>query len=55
DRLHRDTEVHLEAYYRILIREYFAISPDIQYVANPVGNSRNDPIVAGMIRVELFY
>lgn len=44
------TELHLEAYYRIVLSEYFSISPDIQFVANPLGNSSNQNIVAGMLK-----
>jgi len=44
------TELHLEAYYRIVLSDYFSISPDIQFVANPLGNNSNQNIVAGMLR-----
>jgi len=44
------TELHLEAYYRIVLSEYFSISPDIQFVANPLGNNSNQNIVAGMLK-----
>ena len=47
-----DPEIHFEAYYRIAVNEYIAVSPDLQYVLNPGGDSRNDPVFAGMIRAE---
>jgi carbohydrate-selective porin OprB len=47
-----DTEWHLEAYYRIVLSKFFAISPDIQYVINPLGDTDNDNILTGMIRGE---
>jgi hypothetical protein len=47
---HDGTEYHLEAYYRLVLSEHFAISPDVQYVINPLGNSGNDNVIAGMIR-----
>lgn len=50
---HNDgTELHAELYYRIYFNEYFALTPDVQYVANPLGDSRNDGVFAGMLRLE---
>lgn len=46
------TEVHFEAYYRFWLSEYFAITPDLQYVLNPQGDSGNDNVFAGMLRGE---
>ncbi|ROQ92196.1 carbohydrate porin [Desulfosoma caldarium] len=46
------TEYHLEAYYRIVLSEHLAISPDIQFVINPLGDTNNDNVVAFMIRGE---
>lgn len=45
-------ELHMETYYRIAFGEHLALSPDIQYVANPLGNEDNDDVVAGMLRLE---
>ena len=45
-------ETHMEAYYRIVLNDYFAITPDIQCVIAPNGNSKNSTIVAGMLRAE---
>jgi len=45
-------ETHMEAYYRIVLNDYFAITPDIQCVISPFGNSGNSTIVAGMLRAE---
>jgi hypothetical protein len=50
-----DPECHLEGYYRIAVTENLAFTPDIQYVWNPGGDSRNDPIWAGMIRGEFTF
>ena len=47
-----DTEFHLETYYRIQFSDYFAVTPDLQYVINPRGNTSNDNIWVGMIRGE---
>ena len=45
-------ETHFEAYYRIVLNDYFAITPDIQCVIDPAGKSDNDTIIAGMLRGE---
>ena len=50
-----DTEYHFEGYYRFQISENFAITPDLQYVVNPHGDSDNDDIFAGMIRAEFSF
>jgi len=49
------TEYHLEAYYRIAISEHVAITPDVQYVVNPLGDSHNDDVLAAMLRAELSF
>jgi hypothetical protein len=49
------TEFHTEVYYRIVLTENIAVSPDIQYVANPLGNSHNDGVFAGMVRLEFSF
>jgi hypothetical protein len=49
------TEYHLEAYYRIVLSEHMAISPDLQYVIDPLGDSDNDGVLAGMMRAELSF
>ena len=51
----RGLETHMEAYYRISLNDYFAITPDIQCVIAPNGNSRNGTIVAGMVRAEFLF
>jgi len=48
----RGMETHMEAYYRIALCDYFAITPDIQCVIAPLGKSENGTIVAGMLRAE---
>lgn len=45
-----DPEVHLELYYRLVVTENLAFTPDFQYVFNPGGDSRNDGVFAGMVR-----
>lgn len=47
-----DTEFHAEVYYRIVLTENFALSPDLQYVVNPLGNTDNEGVFAGMLRLE---
>jgi carbohydrate-selective porin OprB len=49
------TEFHTEVYYRIVLTKNFAVSPDIQYVTNPQGNSHNDGVFAGMLRLEFSF
>jgi carbohydrate-selective porin OprB len=49
------TEYHLEAYYRIRISEYLSVTPDVQYVINPLGNSHNDDVFAAMLRAHLSF
>jgi hypothetical protein len=49
------TELHLEAYWRVAFGEHFALSPDIQYVINPLGDHDNDGVVAGMLRGEAYF
>jgi len=44
------TEIHFEGYYRFVLSEHFSITPDIQFVANPRGESSNDNVVAGMLK-----
>ena len=46
-----DTELHFEAYYKFHLGETFTLTPDIQYVANPFGDSSGDGIFAGMLRL----
>ena len=50
-----DTEYHFEAYYRMALSDNFFITPDVQYVINPHGNSDNDNIFAGMVRAEFSF
>jgi carbohydrate-selective porin OprB len=50
-----DPEYHLELYYRIVVTENLAFTPDIQYVWNPGGDSDNDGVFAGMIRGEFSF
>ena len=50
-----DTEYHFEAYYRMALSNNFFVTPDLQYVVNPHGNSDNDNIFAGMVRAEFSF
>ncbi len=52
---HHSPEVHLEGYYRMAISDNLFITPDLQYVFNPHGNSSNDNILAGMVRAEFSF
>ncbi len=52
---HHSPEVHFEGYYRIAVSDNLFITPDLQYVLNPHGNSSNDSIVAGMVRAEFSF
>jgi hypothetical protein len=45
-----DPEYHLELYYRFVVTENLALTPDFQYIFNPGGDSRNDGVFAGMLR-----
>lgn len=49
------TEYHLEAYYRVVLSENLALTPDLQYVINPLGDSDNDGVFAGMLRGEFTF
>ena len=50
-----DFEYHLEGYYRISFLRHFAVTPDIQYVINPAGDSGNDNIFVGTLRGEAWF
>jgi uncharacterized coiled-coil protein SlyX len=47
--------LHLEAYYRIHVNDYLAISPDFQYIINPFGDDVQDAenIFVGGARVQV--
>ncbi len=45
-----DPEIHFELYYRLVVTENLAFTPDLQYVFNPGGDSGNDGVFAGMLR-----
>jgi hypothetical protein len=49
------TEYHAEAYYRIAVSEFLSITPDLQYVMDPLGNSHNDDVFAAMLRAHLSF
>ncbi len=49
------TEIHLESYYRFFLSEHFAVSPDLQYVFNPRGDTGNDGVFAWMLRGEFTF
>jgi hypothetical protein len=53
---HNDgTEYHVETYYRIAVSEFLSITPDLQYIMNPLGNSHNDDVLAAMLRAHLSF
>ncbi len=49
------TEYHGEAYYKFVFSDNFALSLDLQYVENPLGNNDNNDIWAGMVRGEFSF
>jgi len=50
---HTANESYLEAYYRIMLHERFAVSPDFQWIKNAGGNSRADDIYIFGVRGQL--
>ncbi len=50
-----DTETLYEAYYRIVVNEYLAISPDIQLIDNPGGDNSNDTVFVFGTRGQLTF
>lgn len=46
-------ELHLEAYYKVMLTDWLALTPDFQYVVQPSGDPDATPVVQGMLRVEL--
>jgi len=50
-----DTEFHLEGYYKIVLSDHFALTSDFQYVVDPLGDSSNDDVFAGMLRGEFSF
>lgn len=53
--LESGTELHAEVYYRISISRHLALSPDIQFVANPRGDANGRAFLVGMLRTELIF
>ncbi len=49
------TEYHGEAYYKFVFSDNFALTLDLQYVENPLGNNDNNDIWAGMVRGEFSF
>lgn len=48
-------EYHIEVYYRFALSDHLAITPDLQMVINPLGESGNDEIFSGMLRGEFYF
>lgn len=48
-------ELYAEAYYNITVKESFQISPDIQYIVNPGGNSDQDPFLVYGVRAGVMF
>jgi hypothetical protein len=44
-----------EAYYNIAVKEGFQVTPDIQYIANPGGNSDKDSFVVYGVRAGVMF
>jgi hypothetical protein len=52
---YKSPEWHFETYYKIAVSDNLFVTPDLQVVLNPGGNSDNDPIVAGTVKAELTF
>lgn len=48
-------ELHLETYWRLCFGEHLALTPDLQYVLNPLGDKDNDGLLVGTIRAEAYF
>ncbi len=48
-------ELHLETYWRLCFGEHLAVTPDLQYILNPLGDEDNDGLLVGTVRVEAFF
>jgi hypothetical protein len=46
----RNTNIHLEALYRVKVNDNISITPGIIAVVNPEGNSANDTVIIGTVR-----
>lgn len=49
------TEYHFEMYYRFVLNEYFALTPDLQYVIQPQGSQEYDNVFAYTLRLDLTF
>ena len=50
-----DNELYAEAYYNMLVKEGFQVSPDIQYVSNPGGDGSQDPFFVYGVRAGVMF
>lgn len=41
-------ETHIEFYYKLQVNDYFALSPDIQYIINSGGNNSSNMLIYGL-------
>lgn len=48
-------ELYTEAYYNIAVKEGFQVTPDIQYISNPGGNSKQDAFVTYGVRAGVMF
>ncbi len=48
-------EIYAEAYYNMTLREGFQVTPDIQYIVNPGGNSDQDAFVVYGVRAGVMF
>ena len=50
--LPKDHELAIETFYKIQLKPWFSVQPDLQYIINPGGAAGRDAVVA-TVRVEL--
>ncbi|MDD5434093.1 MAG: carbohydrate porin [Nitrospira sp.] len=48
-------ELYTEAYYNIAVKEGFQVTPDIQYISNPGGNSKKDAFFTYGVRAGVMF
>lgn len=48
-------ELHLETYWRLCFGEHLAVTPDLQYILNPLGDEDNDGLLVGTVRAEAYF
>lgn len=48
-------ELYAEAYYNMAVKEGFYVTPDIQYISNPGGNSKEDAFLTYGVRAGVMF